>query len=276
MKFTKMQAAGNDFILINGFEYEIDDYNGLAKKVCDRHFGIGADGLMVCKDSNVADIEMRYYNSDGSRGEMCGNGIRCFSKFIYDNNILKKEYFKVETLGGIKTIWIDETDGITNTIKVDMERAIFEAQKVPVNMGTHRVIEEKISLDGKDMVISSILVGVPHTVIIVEDLKNTLVNELGRKIENLDIFPRKTNVNFIEILDRNTINIATWERGAGRTLGCGTGSCASVVIGHLLGKLDEKVLVNTEGGKLTVEIGSDYEIYMTGDANTICIGQLKI
>lgn len=275
MKFTKMQAAGNDFVLINGFEYHIQDYGQVSKKLCDRRFGVGADGFMICKESETADIEMIYYNSDGSRGEMCGNGIRCFSKFVYDNNIIKKEHFTVETLSGIKTIWLEVENGIAKEIRVDMEKAVFEAYKVPVHMNREKVINEKIVVDNMEFQISTILVGVPHTVIIVDDISGININQIGKKIESLDIFPKKTNVNFIKIISPKEINIYTWERGAGRTLGCGTGSCASVVIGNLLDKLEDKVLVNTEGGKLTVELDEDYKIYMTGDAQTIFTGILN-
>lgn len=273
MEFTKMVAAGNDFVLFNGFKYSIDDYEELAKKACDRHFSVGGDGIMVCEKSEIADIKMIYYNSDGSRGEMCGNGIRCFSKFVYDNGLVKDKIFTVETLAGIKTIWLetDEQDKV-KSVKVNMGYPIFDPDKIPVNIDKEKVISETINIDGKEMFFSTILVGVPHTIIFVDDIDDIDVNELGRKIETHSMFPKKTNVNFIEVVDRKNINIYTWERGAGRTLGCGTGSCASVVMGNMLGKLDDVVNVKTEGGNLQVQLEANYEIYMKGGAQTICVG----
>lgn len=274
MKFTKMIGAGNDFVIYNGLEYNINNYNELALKSCDRHFSVGADGMMVCEKSQIADIKMKYYNSDGSRGEMCGNGIRCFSKYVYDNKLVSSKEFTVETLAGIKKIVLetDENNEVC-TVKVNMGYPTFGAKSIPVNMDKEEVISEKMIIDGKEIVFSSVLVGVPHTVIFVDSIKLININDLGQKIENHSLFPKKTNVNFIEVLDREHINIYTWERGAGRTLGCGTGSCASVVIGHKLGKLDNIVEVKTEGGDLQVELKADYEIYMKGGAKTICIGE---
>lgn len=274
MKFTKMIGAGNDFVIYNGLEYNIDNYGELALKSCDRHFSVGADGLMVCKKSEIADIKMIYYNSDGSRGEMCGNGIRCFSKYVYENNLVSSKEFTIETLAGIKTIVLDTDENKNvNSVKVNMGYPTFKAKSIPVNMKKEEVILEKMIIDGKEIVFSSVLVGVPHTVIFIDDINSIDINDLGQKIEVHSLFPKKTNVNFIEILDKNHINIYTWERGAGRTLGCGTGSCASVVIGHKLGKLDNIVEVKTEGGELQVELEGNYEIYMKGGAKTICIGE---
>ncbi|MBW4827082.1 MAG: diaminopimelate epimerase [Clostridiaceae bacterium] len=274
MKFTKMVAAGNDFILYNGFDYTVNNYSNLAKKSCNRHFGIGADGIMVCEKSDVADIKMIYYNSDGSRGEMCGNGIRCFSKYIYENKILNKKSFTIETLAGIKTIWLEINDDTVEIIKVNMGVPIFESNMIPVSIDSDEVLLESIVIDGINIMFSSVLVGVPHTVIFVDDIKHVDINGLGEKLESHSIFPEKTNVNFVEILDRNNINIYTWERGAGRTLGCGTGSCASVVLGKKLGKLNNIVNVKTEGGQLQVELKDNYNIYMKGGATTICTGKM--
>lgn len=275
MEFTKMVAAGNDFILYNGFNYDINNYGELAKKSCHRHFGVGADGIMVCEKSKVADVKMLYYNSDGSQGEMCGNGIRCFSKYVYENKIIDKKVFTVETLAGIKTIWLEVSgENIVETIKVNMGFPIFESNKIPVNVDKDEVILENVVVNGINIIFSSVLVGVPHTIIFVNDIDHVSIDGLGEKLENHSIFPEKTNVNFIEVVERNKINIYTWERGAGRTLGCGTGSCGSVVIGNVLKKLDKQVYVKTEGGDLEVELRDDYEIYMKGGATVICSGKI--
>jgi len=268
-----MIAAGNDFIIFDGFEYNIKDYKNLAIKACDRHFGIGADGILICKESQKADIKMLYYNSDGSQGEMCGNGIRCFSKYAYEKGLINSRYFTVETLAGIKTVWleVDEYDKV-KAVKVNMGKPIFNTECIPVKLNKKNAIEEKMIIDGEEIVFSSVLVGVPHTVIFVDDIESVDVNGLGSKIENHHLFPKKTNVNFVKIISREEIKICTWERGAGRTLGCGTGSCASVVVGNVLDKLDRRVHVRTEGGELEVIVEKGYEIFMRGEASRICDG----
>lgn len=275
MRFSKLQAAGNDFILVNGMEYPNLDLSETAKKVCDRHFGIGADGLMTCEKSSIADIKMNYYNSDGSRGEMCGNGIRCFSKFVYDSNIVRKNKFSVETDAGIKYITLTLEDEEVKYIAVDMGRVDFRAESVPCTIEKEMVLQEEIDVDGKKLKISSVLMGVPHTVIFVENYEEYDIDRLGDIIEHsTDIFPRKTNVNFIQVLDDENIVIKTWERGASRTLGCGTGCCSSAVVAYKLGKIkSKKVRLITEGGEVFIELDEDYTILMRGSAETICRGE---
>ena len=276
MKFTKMQTAGNDFILVNGLEEQKDNWNEFAKKVCDRHFGIGADGLMFCSESKIVDIRMHYYNSDGSRGEMCGNGIRCFSKFVYDNKIVDKKHFLVETDAGIKTINLEiDEDGEAIYLTVDMEKVNFRADSITNITDSEIVLNKKVVIDGREIILSSVLMGVPHTVVFVDDYSNYDVNDLGRKIEMLDIFKNKTNVNFVKKIDEKTMEIKTWERGAGRTLDCGTGCCASAAVAKKLGIVDEsKILMKAEGGDVQVEIKEDYSIIMAGKAERICIGEI--
>lgn len=277
MKFHKYVGAGNDFIIFNDLENKIKNSGELALKVCNRHFGLGADGMILAKTSSKADIRMVYYNSDGTEGEMCGNGIRCFSKYIYDNKIIKKKAISVETLGGIKYIEIKANlKNQAEEISVDMRYAIFEPKEIPVNLEGEKILEKIINIDGEEYIYSALNVGVPHVVIFVESINNIDINLLGRKIETHPIFPEKTNVNFVEILDENNINIYTWERGAGRTLGCGTGSCASVVVGNTLNQLSNPVCVKTEGGSLKIDLGDDGRIYMTGDAKYIARGVFNL
>lgn len=272
MEFTKMEAAGNDFVLFNGFKYRLEDLAGLAKKACDRHFSVGGDGIMVARESEIADIRMIYYNSDGSQGEMCGNGIRCFSKYVYDKDLVKTEKFTVETLAGVKTIGLEvDVNNQVEYITVDMGEAILDPSLIPLVSDQDQVLEESLSLGQDEIVFSAALVGVPHVVIFQDKIDQLQVNKLGRQIENHPLFPKKTNVNFVKILARDKIEIYTWERGAGRTLGCGTGASASVFIGHKLGKLDEKVQVLAEGGEMEIHI-QDKAITMKGGANTICHG----
>lgn len=275
MRFSKLQAAGNDFILVNGLEYRDLDLSSTAKKVCDRHFGIGADGLMTCEESKVADIKMNYYNSDGSRGEMCGNGIRCFSKFVYDNGVVRKKSFSVETDAGIKYIDLTLESEEVKYISVDMGRADFRATSVPCTLDSEIILEKEIEVEGQKLKISSVLTGVPHTVILVDDYDNYDIDRLGKAIEySTDIFPRKTNVNFIQVVDDENIIIKTWERGASRTLGCGTGCCSSAVIAHKLGKIKgNSVKLTTEGGEVFVTFDNEYNVIMKGSAETICTGE---
>lgn len=275
MKFSKMQAAGNDFILMNGMIEKSSSWNETAKKVCDRHFGVGADGLMFCERSSKADIKMNYYNSDGSRGEMCGNGIRCFAKFVYDNEIVTKNEFSVETDAGIKYIKLNiDISGNIEYLKVDMEKIDFRRKSIPCTIKKENILEEEIFIKNKKVVFSSVLMGVPHTTIFVESFDEYNVNEIGRLMEKNDIFPQKTNVNFAKIIGKDTIMIKTWERGAGRTLACGTGCCATAALAHKLGKIKEnKIKLMAEGGELFIEIGEDYKITMSGKAETICHGE---
>lgn len=277
MKFDKYQAAGNDFIVINGLERSGLDYNNLALKICDRHFGIGADGILVCEASDLGDIRMLYYNSDGSQGEMCGNGIRCFAKYIYDHDIVKKDNISIETLAGIKYVYIEvDKRGEAESIKVDMGYPLFESSKIPFALERGEVLKEEICIGGESYSFSAVNTGVPHLVIFVDDIDNYDIDSLGKKLESHSLFPQKTNVNFVEIIDRKNINIYTWERGASRTLGCGTGSCASVVIGNKLNLVDNRVDVKTEGGYLSVKIDEDWKIYMSGDAVHIGAGDFYL
>ncbi|WP_330397440.1 diaminopimelate epimerase [Maledivibacter halophilus] len=274
INFSKMHGAGNDFIVVRAEDINGIDYCVLAKKVCDRHFGIGADGLMVVEESEKYDIKMSYYNSDGSVGEMCGNGIRCFSKFVYEKNIVKKENILVDTLAGVKKIELTiDGNGKVEKILVDMGKPEIKAKAVPVITDKETFINEVIKIEDLSVKVSSILMGVPHTVIFVDEIKEKEVYEIGAKIEKHNIYPQNTNVNFVEIVNRGFIKVDTWERGAGKTLACGTGVCSSVYIAYLLNHVDKRVNVNVPGGKMTIYINNDDEVFMEGTANFICDGK---
>lgn len=274
MKFYKMQGAGNDFILFDGINNSCSSLPSLAKKICDRKFGVGGDGIMIALPSKIADIKMVYYNSDGSLGEMCGNGIRCFSKFVYDTKLVTSSSILIETDAGIKRaeLIIDENN-IVQKIKIFMGNAIIDPKKIPVNIEEENVINKKIIIDNNGITFSTILVGVPHTIIICDNLENINVNYLGNLIEKHPIFPKKTNVNFIEIVNKNKIKIKTWERGAGRTLACGTGSCASAFLTNYFNLTNSTVEVETEGGNILVELKNN-DIYMTGSAEITFKGEI--
>ena len=277
MKFWKLQGIGNDFIAIDGRydNIENDKYGELAKKVCHRRFSVGADGLLVVKNTDMADIEMVYYNSDGSRASMCGNGLRCFVKFVYDNNIIKKEEFDVYTLDGIKKINIDIKDNNLNIIKVNMGKGSFKSKDIPVNTTKEVFINEKINILDKELIISSMLMGVPHTVVFVEDIDMNEIHKYGPLIEKHEIFPKNTNVNFVKVIDESNIMVRTWERGCGYTLGCGTGMTASVIISNYLNNVGKNVHVTSEGGSIKIEL-IDNEAYMSGSAQKICEGNLEV
>lgn len=276
MKFWKLHGIGNDFIAIDGRFDNIDpkDYGKLAKKVCHRRFSVGADGLLIVKNSNISDIEMVYYNSDGSRAAMCGNGLRCFAKYVYDNNIIKKDNFDVYTLDGVKKIKINLNDDNIESIKVNMGKGSFYPKDIPTNIGKDTFINENIKILDKEFTISSMLMGVPHSVIVVDDLNLDDVHKYGKEIEKLEIFPNGTNVNFVKIKDKNNISVNTWERGCGYTLGCGTGMTASAVILNYLNLVDNSVFVTSAGG--TVKIDIEDFVYMTGPSVKICEGNLEV
>jgi diaminopimelate epimerase len=276
MNFWKLHGVGNDFIAIDGRFDNIDsnDYSDLAKKVCHRHFGVGADGLLVVKNSDICDIEMVYYNSDGSRANMCGNGLRCFCKFVYDNSIVKNNEFSVYTLDGIKKISLNINKEKINTIRVNMGQPNFNPELIPVKTKKEVFINEKLVVDGKELEISSILMGVPHTIVFVDELVKEEVYKYGELIEKNEIFPKKTNVNFVKVDDKDNIHVYTWERGCGYTLGCGTGMTASVIVANYLDKVNKTVNVKSEGGTVRIEILDD--VYMIGNAVKICEGNLEV
>ncbi|WP_290062275.1 diaminopimelate epimerase [Paraclostridium bifermentans] len=276
MNFWKLHGVGNDFIAIDGrFDNkDSNDYSDLAKKVCHRRFGVGADGLLVVKTSDISDVEMVYYNSDGSRANMCGNGLRCFCKFVYDNNIVKDTEFSVYTLDGIKKISLNIESEKSYTIRVNMGKPNFNPKNIPVNTNKEVFIKEKLLIDNKEVEVSSILMGVPHTIVFVDELIKEDIYKYGKLIEENEIFPNKTNVNFVKVDDKDNIHVYTWERGCGYTLGCGTGMTASVILANYLGKTNEIVNVKSEGGSVRIELLDD--VYMIGNAVKICEGTLEV
>ncbi len=267
MKFWKMEAAGNDFVIFDGREIEIKDINALAKKLCDRHFGVGADGILFCQESDTADIKMNYYNSDGSRGEMCGNGIRCLSRFIYENNIVDKRKMNIETDNGVKEVVLTvvENEHISQ-VKVEMGKAIWEKE----------FQKEILEIEGRSFDFYRVTVGVPHIAILVDEfMKDEELNYWGSLLEKHSSFPRKTNVNFIKVLNEKEVQIKTWERGAGRTLGCATGCSSCGVILQRLQKIKGEVHFYTEGGDVFVQTQDDF-VTIYGKANLIFTGDMDV
>lgn len=277
MKFTKMQGCGNDYVYVNGFEEKIDNPAEVAVKVSERHYGIGSDGLIIINPSDVADFRMNMYNLDGSESEMCGNGIRCVAKFVYDYKMTDKTTITVETLAGIKTLKLNVKDGKVDTVRVNMGAPILKPSKIPVVSEKDRVVDEPVVIDGKEYRITCVSTGNPHAVTFVEDTKALDFEVIGPKFENNEIFPERVNAEFIQIVDRNTVIMRVWERGSGETLACGTGACASVVACVLNGLTDNEVLVHLSGGDLLIEYNQEENtVYMTGPARISFTGEIDI
>ena len=269
MKITKMHGLGNDFIVFFDEGTVELDVTDMAQRLCDRHTGIGADGLVIVMPSEVADVRMRIINSDGSEAEMCGNGIRCFAKYAYDRKIITKDIFTVETLAGIMTPEIIAEDGVAKLVKVNMGKPTFTASAIPMAVEAEKVIDYTIDVDGTSYVVSSVLLGVPHTEVFVDDVKTVPLTVLGPKIEKHPLFPKGTNVNFVQVVNENTVKVRTWERGAGATLACGTGSCSSAVMAHEKGLTGRSVDVELYLGTLHIDYDEDGTVYMTGPAEEV-------
>ncbi|NPV27313.1 MAG: diaminopimelate epimerase [Firmicutes bacterium] len=275
MEFTKMHGLGNDFVIVNGCRETIpSDYCTLAKKVCDRHFGVGADGLVFILPSERADVRMRIFNSDGSEAEMCGNVIRCVAKYLYEREIVKGVFIRVETLAGIMMPEVILENGRVTGARVDMGEPILERQLIPMLGDPGRAVNEPIIVNGKELRITAVSMGNPHCLVFVPQLDKIPFRVWGPEIEHHPLFPRKTNVEFIEVINPNEIRVKVWERGVGETLACGTGACACVVGGVLNGKTGREVVVHLPGGRLNIEWAKNGRVYMTGPATEVFSGTL--
>ena len=273
MKFTKMQGLGNDYVYVNCFKEKIEDPSALAVRISDRHFGVGSDGLILINPSKVADCEMEMYNADGSRGEMCGNGIRCVGKYMYDYGLTDKEAISVETLAGIKYLQFFIENGKVAKVKVDMGSPILTPAEIPVAAEGERAVDEPIVVDGTEYRMTCISMGNPHAIVYVDDVKNLPIEKIGPSFEKHERFPNRVNTEFVKVLDRNTVEMRVWERGSAETLACGTGTCATVMACILNHKTENKVLVHLRGGDLTIEYDPDNNhIYMTGPATEVFHG----
>lgn len=277
MKFTKMHGLGNDYVYVNCFEEKIDNPSAVARFVSDRHFGIGSDGLIMINPSKTADFEMEMYNADGSRGEMCGNGIRCVAKYVYDYGLTDKTQISVETLGGIKYLDLTVEDGKVSLVKVDMGKPELEADLIPIISEREQVIDEPIEVDGKEYHMTGVSMGNPHAVIYVDDVKGLDLEKIGPKFENHERFPKRINTEFVHCIDRQTVEMRVWERGSGETLACGTGACAVAVSSILNNLTDTQVTVKLLGGDLQIEWDREKDrVFMTGPATVVFDGVIDI
>ena len=277
MKFTKMHGCGNDYVYINLFEEKVDDPAKLSTIVSDRHFGIGSDGVITIGPSDIADFRMRIYNADGSEAEMCGNGIRCVAKYVYDHKLTNKTEISVESGAGIKYLTLYTKDGKVEQVRVDMGEPILEPDKIPVIADGSCVVDEPIEAGGKQWRMTCVSMGNPHAVIFVDDVADFELEKYGPSFENNSRFPKRTNTEFVQIISRNEASMRVWERGSAETWACGTGTCATVMACILNKKTDDKVLVHLRGGDLVIEYDRDTNhVFMTGPATEVFTGEIFV
>lgn len=277
MKFTKMQGLGNDYVYVNCFEEKVENPSELAVKVSDRHFGIGSDGLILIRPSEVADFRMTMFNADGSESEMCGNGIRCVGKYVYDYGLTDKTEVSVETLAGIKYLKFLIKDGKVDMVTVNMGEPILKPELVPVVGEGDAVIDSPIEVDGKEYKMTCVSMGNPHSVVFVDDVDNFPLHEVGPLFEHHKAFPRRVNAEFCQVIDRNHAKMRVWERGTGETLACGTGTCATAVACILNGKTEDEVTITLLGGDLIIRWDREKNvIYMTGPARVVFDGEIDV
>ena len=277
MKFTKMHGIGNDYVYVNCLKENVENPSEVAIKISDRHFGIGSDGLILIKPSDVADGKMEMYNADGSQGAMCGNGIRCVAKYMYDYGITDKTSISVETKSGIKYLDLTLKNGKVDTVKVNMGAPILKAAEIPVISEKEQVISEPVTIDGKEWKITCVSMGNPHAITYIDDVKHLEIEKIGPKFENHEIFPDRVNTEFVHVIDRNTVEMRVWERGSGETYACGTGACAVAVSSILNGLTEEEVTVKLLGGDLKIFWNrEENRVYMTGSATKVFDGEIDL
>lgn len=272
--FTKMQGTGNDYVYVNGFDQEICQPCQLARKISDRHFGVGSDGLVLILPSAIADVRMRMFNPDGTEAEMCGNASRCVGKYVYENGLVRKNIISLETRAGVKLLHLSILGNEVTAVTVDMGEPILTPELVPVSLGKERCLGEVLTVDDQEYAITAVSMGNPHAVIFMENVDSLELPVIGPKFETHTAFPQKTNTEFIEVLSSTHIKMRVWERGTGETLACGTGACAAVVACVLNGLTDRKVTVDLKGGTLFVEWNEgNNHVFMTGPAVTVFTGK---
>ncbi len=285
-KFTKMQGCGNDYIYVNGFTEKIpqEEKTELVRHISDRHFGIGGDGVIFINPSSEADFEMEMYNADGSRAEMCGNGIRCVAKYVYDKGLTDKTDISVISYGQIKYLQLFLKEGRVDTVRVNMGAPELRPERIPVTVAEagmplekERIVNAPIIVQGKEYKMTCVSMGNPHAVIFLEDVTNLEIEQIGPYFENHERFPKRINTEFVKVLDKKTVQMRVWERGTGETLACGTGCCATVVACILNGLTDEKVTVKLLGGEIEIEWDREANlVYMTGPAVTVFEGEYDV
>ena len=275
MRFTKMHGAGNDYIYIDCFTQKVENPRDLSKKLSDRHFGVGADGLVLIKPSEKADCFMDIYNADGSRAQMCGNAVRCTAKYIFDNKI-KRSTILVETLNSLKSVEIMEKDGIAVGGRVNMGKPVLSGHQIPTRYGASIVKNEKLNIQNRIYEITCVSMGNPHCVVFCDETEKLDLNTIGPLFENHEMFPERINTEFVRVLDKNYLKMRVWERGSGETLACGTGACAGAVAGVLNGycEMNTDIIVEAVGGELTVKWCEDNDVYLSGESVKVFDGEI--
>lgn len=276
MEFTKMQGIGNDYIYFNCMNQEIKNPEELSKKLSDRHFGVGGDGIVLIMPSNKADFRMRMFNADGSEGKMCGNASRCIGKYVYDKKLTDKTQVTLETLAGIKTLNLIVKEGKVTEVEVNMGEAITEPKKIPALFDKDIVVNEKIDVCGEEYKVTCVSMGNPHCIVFMDGIDDLEIEKIGPKFENHKLFPERINTEFVEVIDKNTLKMRVWERGSGETLACGTGACA-VTVASVLNNFcsrDEEITVKLLGGDLKIKYLSNGLVYMTGPAEFVFEGRM--
>lgn len=275
MKFTKMHGAGNDYIFIDCFDEYVENPEKMSKQLSNRHFGIGADGIVLIKPSVVADCSMNIYNADGSQAEMCGNAVRCVAKYIYDNK-KKRDRIKIDTLSGIKVVEIHSKDGKAIGGTVNMGKPILNGRHIPTRYGMSVVKDQILDIDDNDYKITCLSMGNPHCVVFCDDIDRLDLNKIGPLFEHHEMFPERINTEFVEIVDENHLKMRVWERGSGETLACGTGACAVAVASVINGicRKEEKIKIQARGGVLSVKWHEDDNVYLTGEAVKVFDGEI--
>lgn len=277
MKFTKMHGCGNDYVYVNLFEETVEDAPKLATVVSDRHFGIGSDGVITIGPSEVADFRMRIYNADGSEAEMCGNGIRCVAKYVYDHKLTDKTEITVETGAGIKNLILFTENEKVLQVRVDMGEPILEPSQIPVLSNKNPVIADSILVGNMEWRMTCVSMGNPHAVVFVKDVASFPIEQFGPLFEKHERFPKKTNTEFVQVISRTEVSMRVWERGSNETWACGTGTCATVMACIMNGYTENKVLVHLRGGDLTIEYDPNTKhIFMTGPATEVFNGEIEM
>lgn len=278
MKFTKMHGTGNDYIYVNGFEEKLENPSEAAVKLSDRRFGIGSDGLILILPSDVADCRMEMFNADGSIGKMCGNGIRCVAKYVYDRGLVKKDVLRVETRSGIKTLQLQVEDGKVASVRVNMGQPELDPEKIPVLFSKDRMVDEEVyTPSGNVWRVTCVSMGNPHAVIFVDDVEGLNLPAIGPEMEKHAMFPERANIEFAQVTGPHEVQMRVWERGSGETLACGTGACACAVASVLTGKTDRDVTVHLRGGDLHIFWDPDTDdVYMEGPAAFVFDGTVEI
>jgi diaminopimelate epimerase len=273
MRFTKMQGCGNDYVYVDLFRERLTgDVAKLAVAVADRHFGVGGDGLILICPSERADARMRMFNADGSEAEMCGNGLRCVAKYVYDHGIARKERLTIETGRGILTVDLEVKGGKARRVRVDMGEPILEAAKIPTTLPANPPTDAELVVEGEAFAFTCVSMGNPHAVAFVDEITDRLVHQVGPLVERHEAFPKRVNVEFVKVNNKTDAHMRVWERGSGETLACGTGACAVAVAGMLTGRFDRQVTIHLLGGDLDIEWGPDNHVYKTGPAVEVFSG----